>query len=241
MNLIEILKDVPRDTKLYSPMFGDVFLVLALGDSISVHHGNPNYTHEFNKEGKYSEHGECMLFPSRENRDWNTFNIFRKGDILVAYGSGIFIYNGITNNELDTLGAICGINGLNRLVIKYISTDRWCSKKGTRKATDEEIKLLYDRLKEEGYTWNAHTLTLSLILNKVSKFDINKLKPFDKVLVRDNNYSNWRCCFFDSISELPGFKFRTAVSINAQCVPYNDETKHLVGTKEPCPEYYKNW
>lgn len=25
------------------------------------------------------------------------------------------------------------------------------------------------------------------------------------------------------------------------CIPYNEETKHLVGTKDDCPEYYKWW
>lgn len=233
MNIAEILKNVPKGTKLYSPAFGDVILEEIRQDYIRVR--TNNIMREFYSDGRYYADGECMLFPSRENRDWSTFSIFKKGDFLVAFGSGVFIYNGITDNK--TLGAICGIDCLDRLVIKYISPDKWCDKKGTRKATDEEIKSFYDKLKEEGYTWNAHDFTIT----KVSKFDINKLKPFDKVLIRDTDYNNWRCGFFDSISEISDFKFRTTASINTQCIPYNDETKHLVGTKEPCPEYYKTW
>lgn len=232
MDIAKILKDVPRGTKLYSPIFGDVIFEDIRQDYIRVK--TINIIREFYSDGRYYTNGECMLFPSRENRDWSTFSVFKKGDFLVAR-SGVFIYNGITDNK--TLGAICGIDCLGRLVIKYISPDKWCDKKGTRKATDEEIKSFYDKLKEEGYTWNAHNFTIT----KVIKFDINELKPFDKVLVRDTDYNNWRCGLFDSISGISDFKFRTTSSINTQCIPYNDDTKHLVGTKEPCPEYYKTW
>ena len=234
MNIAEILKNTPKGTKLYSPIFGDVTFKGI--DSLYIEVLDlSNIVREFYHDGRFYMNGECILFPSRENRDWSTFSIFKKGDFLVAFGSGVFIYNGITDNK--TLGAICGIDCLGRLVIKYISPDRWCDKKGTRKATDEEIKSFYDKLKEEGYTWNAHNFTIT----KVIKFDINELKPFDKVLVRDTNYNNWRCGFFDSISGIHDFKFRTTSSINTQCIPYNDETKHLVGTTNDCPEYYKTW
>lgn len=235
MDIAEILKNVPKGTKLYSPAFGDVILEEIRQDYIRVR--TNNIKREFYSDGRYYANGECMLFPSRENRDWNTFSIFRKGDILKESKGSIFIYNGITNKEFNTLGAICGINCFGNLVTENSSKDRWCYKKDTRKATDKEIRLFYNKLNEEGYTWDSYNFTIT----KISKFDINELKPFDKVLVRDTDYNNWKCGFFDGISGVSGFKFRTTSNINTQCIPYNDDTKHLVGTKEPCPEYYKTW
>ena len=75
---------------------------------------------------------------------------------------------------------------------------------------------------------------------KVEKFDVNTLQPFDKVLVRDNSLSKWRPDFF-------GFPIQNenyiicASSFWYQCIPYNDDTKHLLGTTNDCPEYYKWW
>ena len=234
MNIAEILKNVPKGTKLYSPIFGDVTFKGINSLCIEVL-GSSHIVREFLHNGNFYHNGECMLFPSRENRDWNTFSIFKKGDFLVTPRGGIFIYNGITDNT--SLGAICGIDCLDRLSISCVSPDSWCNKKGTRKATDEEIKVFYDRLKEEGYTWNAHDFTIT----KISKFDINELQPFDKVLVRDTSSGIWTCNLFSHFRERKDFKFQTFVSTYNQCIPYNDETKHLVGTKEPCPEYYKTW
>lgn len=234
MDIAKILENVPKGTKLYSPAFGEVKFICLYDDKIMAEDIS-KIQRLFYSNGNFYKGGECMLFPSRENRDWDTFSIFRKGDFLVTPRGGIFIYNGITDNT--SLGAICGIDCLGRLSISCVSPDSWCNKKGTRKATDEEIKVLYDRLKEEGYTWNAHNFTIT----KISKFDIKELKPFDKVLVRDTDYNSWRCGLFDSISDISEYKFKTTANINRQCIPYNDETKHLVGTKEPCPEYYKTW
>ena len=233
MNIAEILEKAPKGIKLYSPIFGDVIFEEIRHDYIRV--STNHIIREFLPDGRFYANGECMLFPSRENRDWNTFSIFKKGDFLVSPRGGIFIYNGITDNI--SLGAICGINCLDRLSINCVSPDRWCDKKGTRKATDEEIKVLYDRLKEEGYTWNAYTFTLE----KASKFDINELKPFDKVLVRDAGSGIWACTLFSHIKELKDFKFQAIVCSYNQCIPYNDETKHLIGTNKECPEYYKTW
>ena len=78
---------------------------------------------------------------------------------------------------------------------------------------------------------------------KKEKFDPNTLKPFDKVLVRDRSYYTWACCFFSHIINTceVSFKFRTVNSCYNFCIPYNDETKHLLGTTDEAPEYYRYW
>ena len=73
---------------------------------------------------------------------------------------------------------------------------------------------------------------------KVEKFDVNTLQPFDKVLVRNYNNRIWEPDFFGYIKGDWVWSLQTAYS---QCIPYNEETKHLCGTNNDCPEYYKWW
>ena len=76
---------------------------------------------------------------------------------------------------------------------------------------------------------------------KVERFDVNTLQPFDKVLSRYGTESNWMCTYFSHIID----KVNPYVDCNGiivhVCIPYNEETKHLVGTQEDCPEFYKWW
>ena len=73
------------------------------------------------------------------------------------------------------------------------------------------------------------------------KFDPKTLQPFDKVLVKDD-YEIWQVEFFSHISQRePEGWCQCSGDRYYFCIPYNEETKHLVGTKEDCPEYYKWW
>lgn len=74
---------------------------------------------------------------------------------------------------------------------------------------------------------------------KVERFDPKTLQPFDKVLVRDDD-CYWTADLFSHIDDSIG-KVCSSVFLWKQCIPYNEETKHLVGTKEDCPEFYKWW
>lgn len=84
IDIYEILKDVECGTELYTPMCGKVELRY-LQDNKEAAEAiitNTNYGSEytFNKNGKYVEEGEVLLFPSKEMRDWSKF--FKKGDVL---------------------------------------------------------------------------------------------------------------------------------------------------------------
>ena len=76
---------------------------------------------------------------------------------------------------------------------------------------------------------------------KVERFDVNTLQPFDKVLVRDYSTKNWGADFFLKLREERDYVYCILTSAWKYCIPYNEETKHLLGTKEDCPEYYKWW
>ena len=72
--------------------------------------------------------------------------------------------------------------------------------------------------------------------SKKEKFDISTFQPFDKVLVRNRICDCWNAFPFSHMIK------RRAICCDfswEQCIPYNEETKHLVGTNNDCPEYYK--
>lgn len=148
IDLTKILKDVPNGTKLYSPLFGVVEFI-----KVSVAEGEyPIITSEgdFVADGRYYEEhkkGECLLFPSKDQRDWSKFEM----------------------------------------------------------PTNKKVKVT--------------------------------LHPFDRVLVRDNVYNDWRV---DILSHIIEDKYPYVGIGNAWrcCLPYTSETAHLIGTTDtPSVEY----
>ena len=73
------------------------------------------------------------------------------------------------------------------------------------------------------------------------RFDPKTLKPFDEVLVSDEHHTRWRCSFFSHIVDQLHYKYFTSESCYKFCIPYNDDTKHLVGTNKEATEFYKYW
>lgn len=77
---------------------------------------------------------------------------------------------------------------------------------------------------------------------KKDKFDPKTLQPFDKVLVRDDGDYEWKVNFYShKIEDAFPFNFKCVSNVYIYCIPYNDETKHLVGTNDEAPKYYKYW
>lgn len=74
------------------------------------------------------------------------------------------------------------------------------------------------------------------------KFDITTLKPFEsRVLVRDNDYDEWKGAFWSHLRQKADIKYDTIRGVYRQCIPYNDDTKHLLGKTNDCSEFYKTW
>lgn len=83
VSVAEILKDKPVNTKLYSPLFGDVYFSHVEDSIINVeHHAGVS---KFFNSGRYYNYDESepLLFPSMEMRDWSKFS-WKKGDVLVC-------------------------------------------------------------------------------------------------------------------------------------------------------------
>ena len=157
LNLVEILKDCPKDWELYSPIFGKVnFRNIVQGDYPIVVELSDTLYEGFMADGKFTQKydGECMLFPSKTQRDWGKF------------------------------------------------TAPWYKKE---------------------------------------KFDPKTLQPYDKVLVKDYSDDGWKVDFYSHKDTSMTYHYRCIGETYRCCIPYNDDTKHLVGTMDEAPEYYRYW
>lgn len=76
---------------------------------------------------------------------------------------------------------------------------------------------------------------------KKPKFDPKTLRPFDRVLVRDKDSDDWTCGFFSHKDESMAYSYRCVGTPFMFCIPYNDDTKHLIGTNKEAPEYFRFW
>ena len=78
LNLIEILKEAPKGTKLYSTIWGEMELISVESFWIKCL-SSKGVEWSFEPNGKLSasstEDGECVIFPSKEQRDWSKFKI----------------------------------------------------------------------------------------------------------------------------------------------------------------------
>ena len=159
INLVEILKDCPEGTPLYSTIYSTVNFIGINQNSqypiaVEVMDNNGSSDTEcFTFDGKYHDtyNGECVLFPSKEQRDWSKFK------------------------------------------------------------------------------------------TKKPKFDPKTFKPFDKVLARMVSDNVWVCDFFSHIHPDEEHCISVGSWSYNEMIPYNDDTKHLVGTSEKAPEYYRYW
>ena len=83
-DIYEILKGVPAGTELYTPMCGKVAFTYLSSSNGIIRTEKDSGIYCFDKNGRWREGGEVMLFPSKEMRDWSKF--FKKGDVLEFAG-----------------------------------------------------------------------------------------------------------------------------------------------------------
>lgn len=142
---------------------------------------------------------------------------FKDGDIVV-YGKSVAICRKIYKHTLYFYVSIDETFGL-------LFDDNRVSSEGYRFATDEEMQQLFDALDKEGKRWNAENKQIEDLPKKC------ELKPFDKVLARGNDGETWIATlfgFYDKVFE----NYICIGNVFGQCIPYNEETKHLLGTTD---------
>lgn len=108
INIVEILKDKPQGTKLYSSACGKCkleevddksFKISFYNSKFGFMNGGEGY---LDKNGKLYDDGECVVFPSKEMRDWSKF-AWKKGDVLVSEdGTAHLIFEKFTDDTYTT-------------------------------------------------------------------------------------------------------------------------------------------
>jgi hypothetical protein len=101
-------------------------------------------------------------------------------------------------------------------IIKSIEADRYIFTNGTYIKFDDEDKYI------------------------LLKFDINTLKPFDQVLVRDSIKEKWRIQLFEKYNKTHQYPFKCMHSAYRQCIPYKGN-ELLLDTKDDCRYCYNTW
>ena len=108
INIAEILKDKPQGTKLYSSACGKCTLEEADDKSFKIFFYNSKFGFMnggegyLDKNGKLYDDGECVVFPSKEMRDWSKF-AWKKGDVLVSNDSDShIIFKGFSKDDYTT-------------------------------------------------------------------------------------------------------------------------------------------
>ena len=177
MNIAEILKYCPEGTKLYSTTHGEVVLKTVHIDDmypiVTVVYNESIV--RFTEEGHYTKScpGECVLFPSEDQRDWSTFRIpVKKGDIMMQIdGTLPFIASGESTID-DYPKYICGSTHCGNF--KISNNNYGWTYEFYIPASEEAKKELFDKMAEAGYRWNADTLELEKIEPKFKEGDIKK-------------------------------------------------------------------
>ena len=158
-----------------------------------------------------------------------------KGTELYSSVYGKVRFEGISNSDFNPIE----IKFLNKftnpsLVSAFFAKDGRCSSSYDGECTLFPVKDQRDWSKFERF-WDKP---------KKERFNPKTLKPFDKVLVKyslDCDF-DWECDLFSHIGNKDDeFPYHCVGTNYRYCIPYNDETKHLVGTANDCPDYYKWW
>lgn len=228
INIAEILKDYPKRTKLYSPLFGDVTLEevdSTWAATVKIRY-KPNSFTNFFKTGLYYnyEGAECLLFPSSKMRNWTKF--FKQGDVVIKNGGGMAaVFDGWANDTYTefntTVNLYCDNN---------TGEEEVCTTLLFRKATEEERNQFIEKVEHilKG-KYNPETLQIEPVKPEVPF----NLKPFDKVLVRDDPNQKWTVDMFSYYNrEDNDYPYICVGNHYCHCLPYNEQTAHLVGTKE---------
>ena len=245
-NIAEILKYCHKGLPLWTLTYGDACLEECTDNRIIVrtNHG----TFMTNTEGQLCSEGECLLFPSKEQRDWDKFWPYKDGDVLYAeddQNEHVFIYR--EQEDEKKVGRYVNLFNLGKLFIEPNDSVCLVSEIETiRYATEKEIDALHTAIKKQGKIWNPvkkelENIEIVAAEEKEKKFDINTLKPFDRVLARDDRIKKWVIDLWMGYARgYEHWKYHCLGSSYGQCIPY-EGNEHLLLTEDMPDEYYITW
>lgn len=160
----------------------------------------------------------------------NITQTFKKGDIVVSAGGCIAVVDhiGKFGSFNDVVYYQCCIGSCDNFTVG-IDMGIGCASDCKYASAYDQERILRE-LKEHGFKIKGDTVV------KINKFNFDSLTEFDKVLVRDSCKQCWCGDFFQYME---GSRFVCTSSDWTYCIPYNNDTKFLVGTSMPAPEFYR--
>lgn len=121
INIAKILKDKPVGLELYSNTFGYISFNVVHKDKIYFL-SEDDYTHSVKSNGKMYDDGECVIFPSKEMRDWEKFT-WKKGDVLISDCGFVCIFKEWASDDYTKFNG-CYFDGMpNAETAKYSKLD----------------------------------------------------------------------------------------------------------------------
>ena len=224
INIAEILRDMPKGTKLYSPLFGKCEYIAVVGDKRPINIRTSNTTdmqyEALTEYGCYFsdfEDTDTVLFPSAKMRDWSKF--FKRGDIVYNPHSQMYaVFECWANDDYTEFNTT-----INHYKDNTFGKEEVCDTEGFVKANDEQ-KASFIAAAEKHYGGKYNPETLQVEPKPKCSF-----KPFDKVLVRCGN-GIWGATFFSRRDNKSAWAY-VGVDCNSweQCIPY-EGNEHLLGT-----------
>lgn len=233
INIAEILKNKPQDIKLYSPIFGDCTFCYIKNETNDIRvkslYGEIRF---FNFEGLYNTGGECLLFPSKEMRDWNKFT-WKKGDVLVSHDGKIkVIFEKFRN---DTYQSFIGRHHLDVIDENLHYQDGGEYPTFNFNIETGDAAQTYINTIEEKFEGKFNRETLEIEKTQ----PVYGFKPMDLCLMKYiGKYNNrgWELCQYaytehrvSSSGEQRDFYHAVGGEIYAECIPYKGN-EHLLGT-----------
>jgi len=156
----------------------------------------------------------------------------KDGDVLAAHECyAIF-------KEIDRLNIKCycayHYMGFNPTLYKNTLQNKTVFKPATKEQRDQ----LFAKMREAGYEWDEKKKKLK----KIQKhYDISNFHTGMPVLVRDSNDQEWNYLLFSHYRKKMPDHFFAGGYPWYECIPFNEKTKHLLGTTDMCDEQYINW
>ena len=158
---------------------------------------------------------------------------YRDGDILIGELGNPFIFNGKNDGE-GRYGCYCGLDFKDNIVL-YTNNNTWTDY-ARRYASKEEIEKIKEKLEESDNPLAKEFLKRFLDIEiKGCNFE-----PKDWVLTRESSEDVWKLDIFSHVQweESEGcYHYYCVGGWNYECIPYNDQTKHLIGTTDNWDEY----
>ena len=228
INIAEILRDMPKGTKLYSPLFGKCEYIAVVGDKRPINIRTSNTTdmqyEALTEYGCYFsdfEDTDTVLFPSAKMRDWSKF--FKHGDIVYNPHSQMYaVFECWANDDYTEFNTT-----INYYKDHTFGKEEVCDTECFVKANDKQ-KTLFIAAAEKYYDGKYNTETLQVEPIKVSK-SMCSFIPFQEVLVRDSDASIWKAAHFSHYDGEDEYPYITTANAYKQCVPY-DCNEYLLGT-----------